>query len=185
MADADEPPITDDGFPCTQDICLGGIESHPAGNAGTECRASAGVCDIAESCDGSSVTCPVDGFASSAADCTDDGEPCTDDKCDGAGTCAHRPDDTNTCSDDTACTSDTCQDGSCVSTANHAACDDGLFCNGVESCDETDGCQAGTEPTLDDAVACTTDACDEGADRVTHTPLDTACSDTNVCNGCL
>src|SRR5207249_12308147 len=39
--------------------------------------------------------------------CTDDGNPCTDDHCNGAGTCVH--------------------------TDNTAPCDDGLFCNGTNT----------------------------------------------------
>src|SRR5581483_3600094 len=38
--------------------------------AGITCRASAGQCDVAETCTGSSATCPADGFASSATTCT-------------------------------------------------------------------------------------------------------------------
>src|SRR5437762_2763652 len=47
---------TDDGNPCTTDTCSAGACSHPAGNAGTECRASAGPCDVAETCTGTSTT---------------------------------------------------------------------------------------------------------------------------------
>jgi hypothetical protein len=54
---------TDDGNVCTTDACSGGLCDHPAGNAGTECRGTAGVCDVAESCDGVNTACPADGFA--------------------------------------------------------------------------------------------------------------------------
>jgi hypothetical protein len=37
--------------------------------AGTECRAAAGVCDVAETCDGTSNVCPADVLASSATVC--------------------------------------------------------------------------------------------------------------------
>src|SRR5213592_3314458 len=51
----------DDGNPCTLDRCDGTSATcqHPAGNAGAVCRAAAGVCDVAETCDGSSITCPA------------------------------------------------------------------------------------------------------------------------------
>src|SRR5919197_1538891 len=54
----------DDGNPCTTDVCSGASATctHPAGNAGTVCRASAGVCDVAENCTGTSATCPTDAF---------------------------------------------------------------------------------------------------------------------------
>src|SRR5437879_8367562 len=51
---------TDDGNACTLDQCDGTSTScqHPAGNAATVCRAAAGECDVAETCTGSSTTCP-------------------------------------------------------------------------------------------------------------------------------
>lgn len=36
---------------------------------GTECRASAGVCDVAERCDGTGAQCPADGFAAAGTVC--------------------------------------------------------------------------------------------------------------------
>ena len=38
-------------------------------SAGTQCRASAGLCDVAETCTGSSPTCPANGFAPSTTVC--------------------------------------------------------------------------------------------------------------------
>src|SRR5262245_17235273 len=37
--------------------------------AGQTCRTSAGICDVVETCTGSSATCPADGFASNATVC--------------------------------------------------------------------------------------------------------------------
>src|SRR5439155_3794741 len=53
---------TDDGNPCTTDICNGSSNlcQHAAGNAGMVCRAASGVCDVAETCIGTSTTCPAD-----------------------------------------------------------------------------------------------------------------------------
>jgi N-acetylneuraminic acid mutarotase len=42
----------------------------------TQCRASAGVCDVAESCTGSSPTCPADGFVTSGTQCRASGGVC-------------------------------------------------------------------------------------------------------------
>src|SRR5439155_1068232 len=77
---------TDDGNPCTTDTCDGMSNTcqHPAGNAGTECRAAAGVCDVAEAWDGTDTACPADAKETSGTACTDDGNPCTADTCDGA-----------------------------------------------------------------------------------------------------
>jgi hypothetical protein len=61
-------------------------------------------------------------------------------------------------------------------------CNDGLFCNGTETC--VDGtCQAGTPPNCDDGVGCTDDSCDEGTDTCTYTPNDASCDDGLYCNG--
>src|SRR5207245_7253393 len=57
---------TDDGNVCTTDVCNGTAGApactHPAGNAGTVCRVSAGPCDVAETCTGTSTTCPAHAF---------------------------------------------------------------------------------------------------------------------------
>ena len=50
-----------------------------------------------------------------------------------------------------------------MNTPNDANCDDGLWCNGVETCDPATGCVAGTPLDCDDANACTTgDVCVSG-----------------------
>ncbi|MBI4716866.1 MAG: S8 family serine peptidase [Planctomycetes bacterium] len=61
-------------------------------------------------------------------------------------------------------------------------CDDGLFCNGAETC-VGGTCQAGTAPNCADAVACTTDTCNETTDSCDHTPNNAACDDGLFCNG--
>ena len=89
------------------------------------------------------------------------------------------------CNDGVACTTDSCNEGtdSCNNTANNAACSDGLFCNGSETCHATLGCQAGTAPNCNDGVACTTDSCNEGTDSCNNTVNHGACSDGLFCNG--
>src|SRR5205807_1670201 len=83
---------TDDGNVCTVDRCDGTSNScqHLAGNAGVQCRASAGECDLAESCTGASAACPADTKAPAGTECTDDGNVCTVDRCDGtSNSCQH------------------------------------------------------------------------------------------------
>ncbi|MEC9071782.1 MAG: hypothetical protein VX938_05350, partial [Myxococcota bacterium] len=92
------------------------------------------------------------------------------------------------------CTTDACdEDGDAVTnTPDDAQCDNGLFCDGEETCDAVDGCENGTPPSVDDGVECTTDACDEDGDAVTNTPDDAQCDDGVECtvdscdpiNGC-
>ena len=38
------------------------------------------------------------------------------------------------------------------------ACNDGLYCNGLETCDALNGCQVGTPPNCNDSVSCTIDS---------------------------
>src|SRR5207244_3591231 len=76
-ADTKQPAgsaCTADANPCTLDQCDGSTTTctHPAGNAGTVCRAAAGECDLAESCTGTSTTCPTDAFKTNGTACTDD-----------------------------------------------------------------------------------------------------------------
>ena len=62
-----------------------------------------------------------------------------------------------------------------------ADCDNGIFCDGAETCDTATGtCQLGTPP-CDDGVDCTVDVCDEVEDSCTNTPDDTLCDDEELC----
>jgi hypothetical protein len=72
---------------------------------------------------------------------------------------------TDPCSDGNACTAnDVCIGDTCTGTPIN--CDDGRFCNGSESCDPIDGCQAGTPITCpDDEQFCNgNEFCDETTD---------------------
>ena len=97
----------------------------------------------------------------------DDGVDCTDDVCDpDTGIVTHTPD--------------------------HGSCDDGLYCNGAETCDPTLGCQPGTDPCvppllcdeeIDACVGCQTDMdCDDGNDCTDDTCDDNIYACENPCN---
>lgn len=160
----------DDGVFCNgADACAGGSCSVHAGDpcaAGGECN---------RTCDENAASCA----APAGAACADDGNPCTDDRCDGSGACAHP--------------------------ANDAPCDDGLFCNGADTCSggacslhAGDPCAAGPEcnRTCDEAAGhcaapagtgcssdgnhCTTDACD-GAGQCGHVDNTLPCDDGDAC----
>ena len=65
----------------------------------------------------------------------------------------------------------------------NADCDDGIFCNGAETCN-AGFCMNGTPPTCDDWVACTVDSCDATSDACVNTPDDFACPDDGLfCTG--
>ncbi len=63
-----------------------------------------------------------------------------------------------------------------------ADCDDGLYCNGAETC-VNNICQAGTAIDCDDSVACTTDFCNESTDSCDNTPNDSLCDNGLYCDG--
>jgi Cohesin domain len=73
----------------------------------------------------------------------------------------------------------------CSGCTADADCDDGLFCNGKETCDtQTGACQQGTPVTCDDGL-CTTGRCNEDLDQCDSVPVPdgTSCADTDPCNG--
>jgi len=119
----------------------------------------------------------------------DDGNPCTDDSCDGSGGCAFS-NNAAQCNDGDACTSgDVCGAGVCAGDsyscddgstpipgcgeqpecASNLECDDANVCNGSESC--IDGtCIAGSPLDCDDGDECTTESCDPATGCVS-TPI--------------
>jgi len=101
-------PCGSDDNVCTLDVCNAtGVCTHPAGNAGTVCRAAAGPCDVAETCDGVSGACPADAKEP-------DGTSCALDACTKGATCIG-----GTCSGGTEVTCSSCKtcdptNGKCV-----------------------------------------------------------------------
>ncbi len=137
-------PCTDDGETCTLDQCDGnGVCEHPAGNAGAECRSDGGECDVAEVCDGLSTSCPADGLETLGAPCTDDGETCTLDQCDGNGVCEHPAGNAGA-----ECRSD------------GGECDVAEQCDGLSTSCPADGLETLGAPCTDDGETCTLDQCD-------------------------
>jgi hypothetical protein len=119
------------------------------------------------------------------ADC-DDGLFCNGmETCEtGTGTCqaGTPPCDplTEICNEETG-TCDVAQ----VGCTDDGDCDDGLFCNGMETCETGTGtCQAGTPPDCDDGVGCTDDSCDEVNSACVNAPNDANCPDDGLfCTG--
>ncbi|MFQ5478171.1 MAG: DUF4215 domain-containing protein, partial [Candidatus Binatia bacterium] len=143
----------DDGLFCNgSDSCIGGSCSvHAGDNCAGECEAG---CDEAtDSC----VAAPL------GQGCADEGNVCTDDQCDGAGSCAH-PANTEPCDDGISCTiADVCGGGLCEGTPVDSLCVDGDVCtDGV--CSVGSGCSfVFNNAPCDDGDACTvSDACASG-----------------------
>lgn len=66
----------------------------------------------------------------------------------------------------------------------NADCDDGLFCNGAETC-SGGSCVSGTAVDCNDGNACTTDSCSESTQSCSNSAVanGTSCADNDVCNG--
>lgn len=162
----------DDGLFCSgQETCSAGSCTAPSGDpcsGGAEC---------ADNCNESVDNCSEPAGTA----CTDDGNLCTTNACDGAGGCA--------------------------ATNNAVPCDDGAFCNGEDACaggscsqhtgdpcaggDEcADTCSEGADtcnelagtPCTDDGNVCTTDACN-GSGACSATNNSVSCDDAFFCNG--
>jgi hypothetical protein len=120
--------------------------------------------------------------------CTTD-EQCSDGLyCNGAETCVSGSCQAGTpvdCDDGVGCTDDSCNEAtdSCDNVANDANCDDGAYCNGAETCDPVNDCQAGTPIDCDDGVGCTADSCNEATDACDNVPDDGVCDNGVFCDG--
>lgn len=188
----DDDDLCTDNDACFEGKCLGNAVVCDDGawcNGEEVCDAETGECltqNVPELDDG--VDCTLDECDEDDDEVThtaddlfcDDANQCTLDVCDPVDGCSS----TNTeelCDDGELCTvDDTCAEGECVGVA--VECDDGLYCNGVESCDdETGECQDGVPPVSEDEYDCTVEVCDEEKDKIVHMPEDTLCDDLSVC----
>jgi hypothetical protein len=199
-----ESPDCDDLIACTVDDCdpIGGFCTHEPSDA---LCANGLFCDGVETCD-ALLGCQ----AGPATDC-DDVVDCTDDACNEAtDQCDHTPDDlfcdngvlcdgaevcdlvldcqpgpAETCDDGVGCTVDVCNvtTDACENGPDNAACDNGLYCDGEETCDALLDCQTGVAVDCDDNIACTVDACNEALDACDYVPDNAACDDGVFCNG--
>lgn len=167
--------VLDPGEPCDDGAKNGGEGSCCSSvclprTRGIVCRPSVGLCDVSETCGGTSTTCPPDTFAAKGTSCR-----AATGICDVAEVCTGQ---SVTCPTDgfaptgTSCTSgakcsrgnDTCQAGACV--PNASSCDDGNPCT-VDRCDATSGACTSAIATdgaqCDDDNRCTTqDTCRQG-----------------------
>jgi MYXO-CTERM domain-containing protein len=108
--------------------------------AGTVCRAQSGSCDVAETCDGASLSCPVDGVASDTTVCR-----VAVDACDAAELCTGS---SKTCPANAFQAAGT----ACGSAATSE-------CNAADSCDGAGTCDVHHEV---DGTACTDGTCVAG-----------------------
>ncbi|MFN2375656.1 MAG: hypothetical protein ABR538_03915, partial [Candidatus Binatia bacterium] len=139
----------------------------------------------AETCTGSSSTCPADGFANAGTICRSDAGDCdvaetctgTSNSCPANG---FDPGGTACTTDGNVCTDDVCNStGGCTHTSNTAPCDDGLYCTVGDAC--TGGTCGGAARDCTDSIACSVGACDEGSDSCIQQANDFLCNDADEC----
>ena len=165
----------DDGNVCTRDVCDGtSLDcTHPAGNAGTVCRAAAGVCDVAETCTGTSATCPADAFVSSSVVC----RAAVAGGCDIAENCPGNGPN---------CPADVVQPNGTVCRAAAGECDLAETCNGTSNTCPADAKKTSGTACTDDGNACTSDTCDGTSNLCQHpagNPLGTCLTQTQSAAG--
>jgi hypothetical protein len=155
------------------------------------CRDSAGICDLAEFCTGTTTVCPSNTFRANTWACRNNAGTCDETEfC--TGSSASCPADTvkpaNTECRAAAGTCDVaekCNGTSATCPANAykpsgTACDDGLFCTGPNNTDTCNnyGVCSGPTNTCSDGNACTTDACNEDTNTCDASP-----SSSPTCQG--
>ncbi|MDO8508067.1 MAG: MopE-related protein [Nanoarchaeota archaeon] len=180
--------ICNDGVQCTADECFEGADGGTDNNG--QCIAYTNTC----------TGCTLD------SQCNDN-NPCTNDACN-AGSCVNTINNANTCNDNKFCTiNDRCSEGSCTGDARNAEdgiactqdscdetlglvhtpinsrCDNGLYCDGSEICNDVQGCIVGTPVVCNDGQSCTTDTCNEIFNRCLSRSTDLDGDTYGICSG--
>jgi N-acetylneuraminic acid mutarotase len=163
-------PCTSDGNACTVDVCnAGGSCVHTPGNAGAVCRPSAGLCDLEESCTGSSPNCPADGFVAALTVCRVKAGDCdVEEACSGVGP---------------SCPADGFIAGGTVCRTASGDCDAAESCSGISAACPADApAPAGSPCGSPSATSCTSpDTCDGAGSCVPNHALNgSPCGDQGV-----
>jgi len=194
-----EPP----GLPI--DFALGIFLVTPCTSPGTVCRASAGVCDIAEVCTSEGI-CPADAFISlSTTPCEKSLDECLEDAfCDGTGPFCPVSEDSpqgklclgedqtvndcnlaNTCDGIGFCVENLVEGGAPCGDTTNSECNEADTCDGAGVCEDNFvaaevACGDSLDSTCDSSDTC--DGAGSCLDNIA--PLDTTCGDqsTSECN---
>ena len=168
----------DDGTPCDEGAGADSNWCNSSCQSGVCTDGTAATCDDSLVCNGTE-TCDTASGCVAGTD-AEDGTPCDE------GTGAN----SDFC--DSSCQSGVCDDGTA------ATCDDGLMCNGTESCDTGSGCTAGTDATdgtpCDEGAgqdgngcnsSCQSGTCDAGTNATTGLACTDGfdCTTSDVCDG--
>jgi hypothetical protein len=180
-----------DSIPCTVDSCSEGIN----------------LLDNLGSCVNNASSCGCSVAGPAPIECNDN-NPCTDDICSASLTCQNTPNDANTCNDGLFCTvNDRCSLGTCVTDPinvsdnvgctvdscnessdqvlhlpNDAVCNNGLWCDGTETCNLLLDCQPGISVNCADSYSCTDDICNDISNACDHTNNNLNCIIGETCD---
>ena len=150
----------DDANVCTKDSCdvaSGDCSNENKPMDGTSCE-DGQFCTTGDKCGGGNCK-------GAARDCGLLDDECNEGVCDeGQDKCVKQADhEGSNCTDDgNVCTNDKCQGGVCTHPNNSADCDDGKVCSFNDACNG--GLCTGTGYACDDLLTCTDDACDGKGD---------------------
>ena len=163
----------DDGLFCTtSDTCTGGSCLGSLLDCGDDNLCTNDSCDDdANTCVNTNNTIPCD----DGLFCTN-GDTCAD------GACVTPA---RNCGDSNACTDDSCDEDAniCVNVANVAPCNDGLFCNGVDTCGGSTCTHEGNPCPGSDGDANCKETCDETSDNCEGSdPNGSVCDDGLYCS---
>nr|MBA4404996.1 hypothetical protein [Nanoarchaeum sp.] len=181
---AGTPINVNDGITCTTDSCNEANDTVIHTPVNSLCSDSS-YCNGDETCSaalgcqaGSAIIC-ADAFSCTADSCNEVNDNCqyipTDSLCALGQVCNinYFPPSTGGCGVITTCTGQ----------PNGVSCNDGVFCNGIDQCNNQVCTNVGPSLNVDDGVACTTDSCSESTDTIIHTPTNSLCNDEFYCNG--
>jgi len=178
--------IVESGEQCDGGACCTSICAFEPST--TECRTSAGLCDVAESCTGSSAECPADAVETAGTECRASAGVCdVAETCNGFSVSCPadlvQPDGTS-CSDTLFCNGDEiCQAGVCLSGTPI-----GCSANNIPGINTCTNIPDGNSVTLDSRAVfistCNeaTDSCTTGALTITHTCA-LSCGADSACDG--
>ncbi len=162
--------LCDDSNPCTNDFCdASGACQHAPNTSSCD---DLSVCTLLDHCEGGQCV------GAYQLDCND-GDPCTEDTCDGHFGCAHVP-FSGFCDDSNPCTiSEQCIDGVCGNGVRNP-CDDGDICT-ADNCVDGVGCQHLPTNPCNDFNPCTDDHCLPGGQGCTWSYNSESCDDGDPC----
>lgn len=190
----------DDGNVCTTNVCRGGKCKTTYNNNSCDdgifcngedfckegkCIHKGDPCKYGKECQNVCNEMDKNCYTPEGTECKSDGNPCTDNECNGKGKCV-AINNMDSCETDDKCTVGMCMDGECVEEPIN--CDDGIQCT-MDYCDENTGqcvndtssCECNTDADCNDNNPCTRNTCSSSLTCVTEVLEGASCDDGDNC----